>query len=384
MTGSSRRLCFSTRELLEKPTKQLHKLTMASRSARSGIALYFHNLRYLLGEYSLRAFVHCFPRIPAWLPKSYLWVMSRATFVLLWKYRTRMEENIELALGSQLKDRKERSALAWRAWQNFARGVYDTSAVMHYSKAEFIKRIALHGEEHLQRALAKGKGVLALSAHLGGFTLIGGRLAAAGYKFSVVVKHPSNERFARMLDEYRARLGVDTISAKPRRDAVRGILKALRANHIVLVIADEFKSGEVIIDFFGQSCAAPRGPASLALRTGAVTLPMFAVRQADDSFVLTIDPEIEPIQKDNLDDSVAATTLVFSRRLEDEIRRHPDQWNWLGFPRRDGRISRAEYARRAGLRRPVRKPPSLDDPPAGETVVQRAVKKAGSEVVGKI
>lgn len=347
----------------------------------------FDNLRYRLGEYSLRAFVACLPWIPAWIPNAFLTVMGRLSFAILWKYRTRMEANVALALGNETTDAAEPKALVWRAWQNFARGVYDTSAVMHYSKEQFIKRISLRGEEHLRRALAKGKGVLALSAHLGGFTLIGGRLAASGYKFSVVVKHPSNARFARLLDQYRAQLGIHTISAKPRRDAVRGILKALRDNHVVLVIADEFKSGEVMIDFFGQSCAAPRGPASLALRTGAVTLPMFAVRQPDDSFVLTIDPEIEPVHKDNLDDSVAATTLVFSRRLEAEIRRHPDQWNWLGFPRRDGRISRAEYARRGGLRRPMRKPPpgnGAAKAPAGEAVVEPVVRKTGGEMAEKL
>lgn len=350
-------------------------------------AQYFDDLRYRLGEYSLRAFVACLPWIPAWVPNLFLAVMGRLTFAVLWKYRTRMEANLELALGSEIKHGAQRQSLVWRAWQNFARGVYDTSAVMHYSKEQFIKRISLLGEEHLQRALAKGKGVLALSAHLGGFTLIGGRLAASGYKFSVVVKHPSNQRFARVLDQYRTQLGIQTISAKPRREAVRGILKALRENRIVLVIADEFKSGEIMIDFFGQSCAAPRGPASLALRTGAVTLPMFAIRQPDDSFVLTIDPEIAPIQKENLDDSVAATTLVYSRRLEKEIRRHPDQWNWLGFPRRDGRISRAEYARRVGLRRPMRKPPresEVGSATVGAAVGETAPSEPTSQVIEKL
>ena len=47
----------------------------------------------------------------------------------------------------------------------------------------------------------------------------------------------------------------------------------------MLVIADEFKSGDVMVDFFGMKLPAPRGPATLALRTGAVTLPMFATRE---------------------------------------------------------------------------------------------------------
>jgi lauroyl/myristoyl acyltransferase len=166
-------------------------------------------------------------------------------------------------------------------------------------------------------------------------------LAASGYPFSVVVKHPGDERFARLIDGYRAQLGIQTISAKPRREAVRGILRALRQNRVVLVIADEFKSGGVMVDFMGQPSPAPRGPASLALRTGAATLPMFATREADGSLLLSIGPEIEPVHNDDVEESVAATTALYTRHLENAIRNYPDQWNWLGFPR-NGRVPRSE------------------------------------------
>jgi hypothetical protein len=48
---------------------------------------------------------------------------------------------------------------------------------------------------------------------------------------------------------------------------------------------------------------------------------------------------------DDLDASVAATTAVYTRCIEQAIRRHPAQWNWLGLPQRSGQLSRAETAR---------------------------------------
>ena len=156
-----------------------------------------------------------------------------------------------------------------------------------------------------------------MSAHLGAFTMIGGRLAAAGYPFSSVVKHPADERMARVINDYRTQLGISTISAKPRQEAVRGILQALRKNGIVLVIADEFKSGGVEISFMGQKAAAPRGPASLALRTGAATLPMFAARAPDGSVVLRIGSEIELVRHGDVETSIAETTRLFTHHIED-------------------------------------------------------------------
>ena len=305
-----------------------------------------YSSRYRLGEYALRGSVRLFPYIPYKLWSGFTRLMACVTFVLLRDYRKRMKENITLVLAKEIPNAGDRAALVWRAWLNFARGVLDTVAVMYWSKQRILSTVALEGEENIKCALEKGKGVLALSAHLGSFTLIGARLAAAGYPFSVVVKQPPDHRFARVADDYRARVGVHTISAKPRREAVRGMLKALRENRIVLVIADEFKSGDLMVDFFGLQAPAPRGPATLALRTGAVTLPMFATRRADDSLVLSVGEAIPPVEHEDLEQSVLATTANYTRHLEAAIRRYPGQWNWLGLPRRDGKFSRAQLARR--------------------------------------
>jgi KDO2-lipid IV(A) lauroyltransferase len=305
-------------------------------------ARFFHSFRYRIGEYALRGSMALLPRIPRRCVTFFTLVMGRFSWVLLSQYRRRMEANFENALGDRIADPQERKALLRRAWNNFALGVLDTVAVMHMAKERVAAFIALEGEEHLKQALAKGKGVIALSAHLGAFTLIGPRLAAAGYSFSVVVKHPNDERFARVMTDYRAQIGVNTISAKPRQEAVRGILQALRKNGIVLVIADEFKSGGVQVSFMGQQAAAPRGPASLALRTGAATLPMFAPRTPDGSVQLQIGPEIELVRHEDVDASVGATTRLFTSHIEAAVRRFPDQWNWLGFRRTD-RVSRAKY-----------------------------------------
>lgn len=320
---------------------------------------FFYALRYRVGEYAVRGFVAILPRVPYRLLLSYTSFSAWLTFGLLWQYRNRMIENVSVALGDQYPTLEQKKALVWRAWQNFARGILETSAIMHYSREKIIDTVSLEGEEHLQSALAKGKGVLALSAHLGSFTLLCARLAAGGYPFSVVVKHPGDERFARLINDYRTQIGVHTISAKPRREAVRGILKALRQNRIVLVIADEFKSGDVMVDFMGQKSPAPRGPATLALRTGAVTLPMFAIRNSDGSLMLSIGAPIEPIQNEQLEESVMATTALYTRHLEQAIRRYPDQWNWLGFPR-NGKAPRGELVRstRHRKRSPTIQPPS--------------------------
>src|SRR5215208_5233000 len=106
---------------------------MAARRNRSSIGPIVYDLRYRIGEYSLRAFVRCLPWIPKWVPQLYSAILTRLTFAVLWKYRTRMEENVAMALGDECAHPTERKKLVWRAWNNFARGVLETSLAMHDS-----------------------------------------------------------------------------------------------------------------------------------------------------------------------------------------------------------------------------------------------------------
>lgn len=326
------------------------------RRKRSGAAQALYHLRYRFGERALRSLIAVLPRLPLPLMLGITRLLARLTYRILWRYRTRMEENITLVFPEFTE--QERARLVKAVWMNFARGVLDTTLATSSPAKQIIDTVGIEGEEHLRRALAKGKGVLALSAHLGSFTMIGARLAASGYPFSAVVKPPGDEGLASLMDRYRADVGIHTISAKPRREAVRGILRALRQNRIVLVVADEFKSGDIMVDFLGLKAPAPRGPATLALRTGAVTLPMFATRRPDGALRLSIGEAVEPEERADLEESVIATTVAYTRRIEAAIRRAPEQWNWMGLPRRDaGRKSRAEIARHRGARRrPLRYP----------------------------
>lgn len=305
---------------------------------------FFYWLRYRAGEYCLRGFVAILP----WIPRRPLLLLtsaaSRLTFLVLWKYRKRMEENLSMAMGGEFRTRERRDAVVWRAWRNFAQGVYETTCAVYDSKEDICSSVAVQGEEHLRRALEQGRGVIALSAHLGNFTMIGARLAAAGYPFSVVVKQPKDQRFARLIDHYRAMVGIQTISAKPRREAARQILKVLRRNGVILVIADEFKSGGVEVEFLGRTAPAPRGPATLALRTGAAVLPTFLTRDHEDRLTLRIGEEIGLIKTGDLQQDVAANASLFASHLEAMVRRYPDQWNWLGF-HRNGRTPRSEMVK---------------------------------------
>ena len=227
---------YSAPLCLKDCANEIHKAAWSKNAGKSKLRDLFYNFRYRIGEICLARLCRASALFPyrRWLGVSRaLWRVDHLH--LLWrlsqadggKYRSR-------SLGNEIPDPANGKALVWRAWQNFARGVLETAQVMHFSKEAIIATVDLKGEEHLQHALERGKGVLALSAHLGGFTLIGARLGAAGYPFSVVVKQPRDERFARLIDDYRApaRDSHDFRQAAPRSGA-RHSKGAARKSHRV-------------------------------------------------------------------------------------------------------------------------------------------------------
>jgi len=256
-----------------------------------------------------------------------------------------MEENVAMAMNDESLTVERRKTVVRLAWRNFALGLYETACVLYAPRDKICASVAIQGEEHLKRALEKGKGVIALSAHVGNFTMIGPRLAAAGYPFSIVVKQPPDQRLARLLNDYRAKVGVKTILAKPRRQAARQIIGALRRNEVVLVIADGFKyGGSVNAEFLGRAVSVRRGPVTLALRTGGAVVPMFVTRDAKDHLTLHISSEIDLVKTGDVQEDVIANLALFTGHMEGMVRRYPDQWCRLSTKKPPGKKSRADVS----------------------------------------
>ena len=246
-------------------------------------------------------------------------------------FRNRSITNIHLALGDRLSA-DEIDSVARQSLRNFLRACVEIGIAVESSDDKIKTEIPLVGRKHLDAALAKGKGVLLLSAHLGNFFLVGCRIAVDGLPAFVLVNQPRDGRFADLMDEYRRVVRQNTIHARPRHRALRELTQVLRRNQVAVVIADEYRNGSGIeVPLFGKTVIARRGPVSLALRTGAAVVPACMVRQADDSLRLVIEPELELERGERNAEAIRENTIRITRWLERTVRRYPEQWNWMNI-----------------------------------------------------
>lgn len=226
----------------------------------------------------------------------------------------------------------------------------EVALVLEGSDSDLRVWIPIDGSEHLDAALAKGAGVLLLSAHLGNFFLVGSRLAVEGYPISVLVNQPKDSRLASLMDKYRLQVRQRTIHARPRREALKELHQCMRRNEIAVVISDEYRRGKGIeVPLFGRTVTARRGPATVAMRTGAAIIPACMVRQADGMLKLVVEPELELDRTAKGAAQIKENVMRITQWLERTVHANPDQWNWMNI-----RTWSARGAEEGGRREPLR------------------------------
>jgi KDO2-lipid IV(A) lauroyltransferase len=288
---------------------------------------------------------------PAAVVSRFATVLADAGFFLVPRVRRTSIANLTIALGDEMEasvvDRVARQSM-----RNFFLDMPEIGHALRIDREQFRDEVAVSGLEHLDAALAKGKGVIALGAHLGNFCLVGARLAAEGYPVSVLVKPPGNLRIAGLMDDYRQKLGQRTVRARPRLQATRELIRLLRDNEIAVVIADEFRSNGVPTPFFGRLVAARRGPVTLALRTEAAVVPVYMFRQANGRLALVIEPALSLTTSGRLTEDIRSNTVLLTAWLEQVVRAHPEQWNWMVVRWQEGLPDLSRRSRRRFRKHP--------------------------------
>src|SRR5690606_31209113 len=189
--------------------------------------------------------------------------------------------------------------------------------------------IRYDGFVHYERAIAEGRGVIFLTAHLGVWELSAAAHALYGHPMSLMVRPLDNPYLDRFVDERRSLFGNRTIR---KQDSAREVLSVLRNNGAVGILADQNAAGSdgLFVDVFGRKASATRGVAQIAARTGAAVVPGFAVwNDAARRYVLKFYPAVELVESADREADLLENTQRCQAAIERAIRESPGQWLWI-------------------------------------------------------
>lgn len=261
------------------------------------------------------------------LPESLSYALGRGVGVLAYRLlperRRSTEDNIRKALG--LPD------------EAAARLAREASAALGLLGAEFLwfsarrsllaERVEIKGEEHIQSALAEGRGAILLHAHLGNWELCGQALGMAGYRIHPVVQIQASGSFYAAIDRERRLCGMRPIV---RGFSLREMLRVLRQGECVLIMPDQDAGRKgVFIPFFGRPASTPRGIAVLARLSGSPVVPVFIHRLRPGYHQIRFHPPLAMERTGDEDADTIANLTKINELLEGVISEFPEQWFWM-------------------------------------------------------
>jgi KDO2-lipid IV(A) lauroyltransferase len=258
------------------------------------------------------------------------WLAGTAAFSLVRNERRIAIENLTRVFGDELSPSQIRK-VARGVFRHLAIASIEWMILRRWPREKLRSTFAEVGEtlERIEQAVRQGDvGVVGITAHLGNWELL--NLFFATFTPGLVISVAKRAKFPpthRFLHELRCVSGVDVYYTD---ESPRKMIRALKEGRLVGFLPDQElrTNGGIFVKFFDKPAYTPVFPVRLARKVGARMGFSALVRQGK-SFKLFYDGPYEiPCTEDEENDLMHGTEL-WSRNLEDGIRKHPEQWIWL-------------------------------------------------------
>ena len=253
--------------------------------------------------------------------------LGQLVYLLHGKLRRVGMRNLQLAFPD--KSAHERRKILRGEFTSLGRQLAEVCLFPSYTPENVTKIVVYDGFENFERAEARGKGVIYLTAHLGGWELSAFAHSIQGHPLHVVMRGMDNPFLDRFITHLRTMHGNRAVD---KGNFVRGLLSAMKAGETVGILMDTNMTPRqgVFVDFFGIPACTASGLARIALRTDAAVVPGFTIWDRElRKYRLRFDPALALIRTGHEEADIVANTALFTKVIEQYVRRYPDQWLWV-------------------------------------------------------
>ncbi|WP_228703001.1 LpxL/LpxP family Kdo(2)-lipid IV(A) lauroyl/palmitoleoyl acyltransferase [Marinobacter gelidimuriae] len=261
----------------------------------------------------------------AQLPLRSQWWLGRMAGLLAWtfaKSRRRITEtNIQLCFPEL--NEQQQGALVRNSFIANGIGLIEIGIGWFRNTAKLKKITRIHGQEHFEKALEAGRGILLVGAHFSTLEM-GGSLSTEYIKSNVMQRDHNNPLMNAVMTRCRERRYGKVLSAKD----LRGLLRSLKQNRAVWYATDQDYGRKDIVfaPFFGIPAGTITATSRIAERSGCTVMPFSHFRHADKpGYDIYFHAPLENFPGgDDLEDATRINAFI-----EQEIRKAPDQYLWM-------------------------------------------------------
>ena len=179
-----------------------------------------------------------------------------------------------------------------------------------------------------RRALDQGRGVVAFTGHIGNWELTAAAVAAE-FSLSVVAAPLEPHEVNDMIIDLRTGLGVRTI-VRDRPGAARELIRVFKENRVLGILIDQDTDVDgAFVDFMGRPAWTPTAAAQMAIKFGTPVVLGYGHRDRKNNHTVTAEGPFELMCTNDKEKDIRENTAMFTKKLEDAILKHPEQWVWM-------------------------------------------------------
>jgi KDO2-lipid IV(A) lauroyltransferase len=216
--------------------------------------------------------------------------------------------------------RRERLGVVRRMMASYNCFLFEFFRLPHLDRDELMRSVEVVGRENLEAAVARGRGVILASTHIGNWELGAIVLAQSGYTIHAVAGQQLNRWLTPAVRQTKTEMAIHTIAIE---DGFRKLLRALSRNEMVALMVDgDIYQHGTTVEFMGRETQFAAGPGVLAQRTGAQIICGYCERLKSGRFRIVLEPAIDPAAHA----SVGSVNTAVAACIEKHVLAHLDQW----------------------------------------------------------
>jgi KDO2-lipid IV(A) lauroyltransferase len=235
--------------------------------------------------------------------------------------------NLEIAFPEMPE--AEREKIIRGTFESLGRHLGFVSHFRKFQHEDIRNLVELEGRENFDRAVETGKGILFFTGHFGSWEVFNLLPPAFGFGMNILVRRIDNPLVESFVDDFRTRFGSVTLD---KTKSARTMFRVLEKGELLGILADlnvQEREG-TFVDFFGVPASTTTSIAKLAIKTGAIVLPAFAVwEESKSKYVVHLEPPVEYRKDDNSVENIRDLTQRVTSIVERYVRKFPDQWLWI-------------------------------------------------------
>ena len=267
-------------------------------------------------------------RALACLPRPVKLLLGRGLGRIAWLAtpQWRKQLAIDNAQAALQVTRNQAAAIAKASVVRFGPMILEVLGFTALTKEKMERIVRWEGREHMDAAMAEGKGVVMATAHFGNWEMLAAVMGLSGYPSVAVGRKQNNPAMDQLIRDLRNAVGVQVTY----KTGVLEMARMLGQGRAVGLLMDQDAGTDGLATyFFNKASYVPQGPAALARMKQAPIVPCVIIDQPDGTYVMKCWPILRVARSADKEHDIRDMTEQLVRWLEETITNRPDLWFWL-------------------------------------------------------